>query len=124
MSAVNVADVHVNEARGAVFDDHCQPFLRIRQPLAQQMARKICEKHVSRPEKMVIGLALIVDILEACEYRGAHLCLIGEAVYENSSARLKLEETRANNRGIRPHGVVLKGTDELHCPRLNCRSGS
>src|SRR5262245_11993838 len=123
MSVVNVVDVRVNEARGAVFDDHCQPFLRIRQRLPQQMARKICEKQVSRIERLVIGLESVVDTLEAYEYRGAYLCLIGAAVYENSSTRLELQETRGNNRGIRPHGVVLKGTDELHCPRLNSRSG-
>src|SRR5262245_11248880 len=91
----------VEEARCTIFDDDCKPFLRIRQPLAQQMARKINEKQVSRPEKMVIGLAFVVEILEAHEYRGANLCLIGGAAYENSSTRLELQETRANNRGIR-----------------------
>jgi len=72
---------------------------------------------------MVISFAFVVDILEAHEYRGADLGLIGAAVYANSSTRLELQETRANNQAMRSHGVVLKGTDELACPRLNCRSG-
>src|SRR5215475_2764145 len=113
---------YVEQARGAIFDDDCKPFLRIRQPLAQQMCRKFCEKQVSRIEGMVIGLEAVVDILEAYEYGGANLCLLGGAAYENSSTGLELQESSANNQGIRSHGVVLKGTDEVACPGGNGRS--
>src|SRR5215510_5609251 len=120
MSTINVT-VRVEQARGAVFDHDCKPFLRIRKLLAQDIGRKICEEHVSRPE-IVIGLAFVVEILEANEDRSADLCLIGAAAYENSSTRLRLQEARANNRGICAHGLVLKGADEVACPGFNGRS--
>src|SRR5215467_4270044 len=121
MSAGDVME-RVEQARGAIFDDDCKPFLRIGQPLVQQLAGKFCEEQVSRPEKTVIRLVFVVESLDAQEYRGADLRLIGAAVYENSPTHLELHESGADNRVMRPHGVVLEGTDEVACPGGNGRS--
>src|SRR5215472_13416580 len=121
MSAGDVME-RVEQARGAIFDDDCKPFLRILQPLVQQLAGKFCEEQVSRPEKAVIRLMFVVEILDAHQYRDANLRLIGAAAYENSSPQLELHESGADDRVMRPHGVVLEGTDEVACPGGNGRS--